>query len=63
MAEDQFPAVDEALVIRLEELYPDRFPDEDMSLVDLAQMRGAINLIRFLRSEMEAQQQTKILKR
>lgn len=63
MEDDQFPAVDEALVRRLEELYPDRFPDTQLSDVEMAEKRGAIKLVRFLRSEMELQQQSRIIKR
>lgn len=63
MEDDQFPAVDEALVRRLEELYPDRFPDTPLSDVEMAEKRGAIKLVRFLRSEMELQQQSRIIKR
>lgn len=63
MDHEQFPAVDEPLVRKLEELYPDRFPDKPMSEVELAEMRGAIKLIRFLRSEMVEQQHNQVLKR
>ena len=55
MESEQFPPVSRSLVEKLEEMFPDRCPTKPIENFELGKLAGRVEVIAFLRSEMELQ--------
>lgn len=58
MPKNTFPPIPSALLLELEKRFPDRMPETAESVDSIRVMQGSVKVIRFLRTQFDAQNKT-----